>query len=359
MKKLYNTVDKRVLKERIGKSTEPRVTVSFYKYHQIKNPPFFRDYLFANWEELGVLGRTYIASEGINAQVSVLETQFDEFKNHLYAISFLAGVRFNIAVKSDPKAFYKLIVKIRKKIVADGIEDPTFNASNTGIHLKAVEFNELTSRPNTVLIDMRNHYESEVGHFEGALLPDADTFREEIAMVEGMLKGHEEKNIVMYCTGGIRCEKASAYLKHKGFPNVHQLEGGIIKYARDVKAGGLENRFKGVNFVFDERLAERISDDVIARCHQCGDPFDHHTNCANEACHILFIQCDKCKSNFDNCCSQECQQITHLPIEEQRELRRGLKAVRNVFRKGRSKKLLFKTVGEKSMDNLSWKSSES
>lgn len=356
MKKLYNTVDKRVLKERISQSHEPRVTVSFYKYHRINNPSFFRDYLFANWDELGVLGRTYIASEGINAQISVPEARFDEFKNHLFSISFMDSIRLNIAVQSDPKAFYKLIVKLRKKIVADGIEDPSFDASNTGIHLKAEEFNDLTSRPDTVLIDMRNHYESEVGHFEGALLPDADTFREEISLVEDMLKGHENKNIVMYCTGGIRCEKASAYLKHKGFPNVHQLEGGIIKYARDVKARGLENRFKGVNFVFDERLAERISDDVIARCHQCGNPFDHHTNCVNEACHILFIQCDSCKSKYNNCCSEECKTIYSLPLEEQRLLRRGQKPARNVFRKGRSEKLLFKTVGEKSMDNLRWKS---
>lgn len=349
MKKLYNTVDKRVLKERISQSHEPRVTVSFYKYHRINNPSFFRDYLFANWDELGVLGRTYVASEGINAQISVPEARFEAFRDHLYSITFMDGIRLNIAVQSDPKAFYKLIVKLRKKIVADGIEDPSFDASNTGVHLKAEEFNELTSLPDTVLIDMRNHYESEVGHFEGALLPDADTFREEISMVEEMLKGHENKNIVMYCTGGIRCEKASAYLKHKGFPNVHQLEGGIIKYARDVKARGLENRFKGVNFVFDERLAERISEDVIARCHQCGNPFDHHTNCVNEACHILFIQCDACKAKYENCCSEECQHTIHLPLEEQRALRKGKSAARNVFRKGRSEKLLFKTVGEKSL----------
>lgn len=347
MKKLYNTVDRKVLKELVETAPVPRVTVSFYKYHQIKNPSFFRDYLFIHWESLGVLGRTYIAAEGINAQITVPAETFDAFRDHLFSISFLNGIRLNIAVENSDKSFYKLKIKLRKKIVADGIEDPEFDPSNTGEHLSAAEFNRLTSQPDTVLIDMRNHYESEVGHFKNAVLPDADTFREEIAMVEEMLKGKEDKNIVMYCTGGIRCEKASAYLKHKGFPNVHQLEGGIIKYARDVKAAGLENRFQGVNFVFDERLAERISDDVVSCCHQCGSPFDHHTNCANEGCHILFIQCDECKKKYENCCSEECRDVIHLPEEAQKELRKGKTPGRNIFRKGRGEHLLFKANREK------------
>jgi UPF0176 protein len=348
MKKLHNTVDKRVLKQQLTYSKDARVTVSFYKYHQLKNPTFFRDYLFLHWQNFGVLGRTYIAAEGINAQISVPSHAFAAFKDHLYSILFLTHVRLNVAVEDDGKSFYALKIKVRSKIVADGIDDPLFDASNTGIHLKANEFNQLIEQPDTILIDMRNHYESEVGHFEGAILPDADTFREEIHLVEEMLKGKNDKNIVMYCTGGIRCEKASAYLKHKGFPKVHQLEGGIIKYAQDVKTNTLENKFKGVNFVFDERLAERISDDVIAHCHQCGTPFDHHTNCLNLACHILFIQCDACKKKYDNCCSEECQSISHLPEEEQKELRRGKTPGRNIFKKGRSENLVFKTNRYKS-----------
>jgi UPF0176 protein len=341
MKKLHNTVDRRILKEQIQLQVEPRLTVSFYKYHQIADKQTFRDSLFEAWSELRVLGRTYVASEGINAQISVPKASFEVFKKQLYTIPWLDQVRLNIAVQSDDRAFFKLIVKLRNKIVADGIEDPAFDPSNTGVHLDAASFNAITEDPNTVLIDMRNHYESEVGHFQNAILPDVDTFREEISFVENLLQGQEDKNIVMYCTGGIRCEKASAYLKYKGFPNVHQLEGGIIKYARDAKEQGLDNKFKGVNFVFDERLAERISDDVIAVCHQCGNPFDLHTNCANEACHILFIQCDSCKSAMNNCCSPECKEIASLPIEEQRELRKGKIAERNVFKKGRSEKLKF------------------
>ena len=294
-----STIDKRVLKERAKQEREPRTTVSFYKYHPIQDPQTFRDALFEKWESLRVQGRTYVANEGINAQISVPTDLFETFKTSLYAIPFLDGVRLNTAVEEAGNSFFKLSIKIRKKIVADGIDDPTFNPSNTGNHLSAEAFNAITDDPNTILIDMRNHYESEVGHFENAILPDADSFREEIALLPEMLKGKEDRNIVMYCTGGIRCEKTSAFLKHIGFPKVHQLEGGIIKYARDVKSAGLQNKFKGVNFVFDERLAERISDDVIATCHQCGSPFDHHTNCANLACHVLFIQCNACKEKFN------------------------------------------------------------
>lgn len=337
MKKLHNTEDKRILKERIAKSTEPRTTVSFYKYANISDPQQFRDDLFIKWSKLGVLGRTYVASEGINAQISLPTANFDKFKDHLYSISFLDGVRLNTAVEDNGKSFFALRLKVRPKIVADGIDDPNFDPSNTGKYLSAEEFNKKMEEPNTVVVDMRNHYESEVGHFKGALLPDVDTFREEIKVVEDILKNDKDKQVLMYCTGGIRCEKASAYMKHIGFENVYHLEGGIIKYARDIKAAEAENKFRGVNFVFDERMAERISDEVIAKCHQCGNPFDIHTNCANLACHILFIQCDECKTKFDNCCSEECQHIFHLPEEQQKEIRKGKKPERNVFKKGRKK----------------------
>ena len=338
MKKLYNTEDKRILRERMLADTTPRTTVSFYKYHQIEDPQGFRDGLFARWNDLGVLGRTYIASEGINAQISVPTENFEQFVKDLFSIDFLNGIRLNTAV-DEGKSFYALKVKLRNKIVADGIEDPNFDPSNTGKYLTADEWNQQLSDPNTVVVDMRNHYESEVGHFEGAICPDVDTFREELQVVEDILQNDKDKKVLMYCTGGIRCEKASAYMKHKGFENVYHLEGGIIKYARDAKANNLDIKFKGVNFVFDERLAERISDEVIATCHQCGEPFDHHTNCLNLGCHILFIQCDKCKEKYENCCSEECQSITHLSEEEQKELRKKTPVVRNVYKKGRMPKL--------------------
>jgi UPF0176 protein len=156
----------------------------------------------------------------------------------------------------------------------------------------------------------------------------------------------ETKNLVMYCTGGIRCEKASAYYKHQGFKNVFQLEGGIINYAKQIKEEGLESKFIGKNFVFDHRLGERITDDIVSQCHQCGAPCDVHTNCANEGCHLLFIQCDSCKSKMEGCCSTECVDVIHLPEEEQKTIRRGIKNGNMIFKKGKSPVLTFKNNEE-------------
>jgi UPF0176 protein len=194
-----------------------------------------------------------------------------------------------------------------------------------------------------MIIDMRNHYESEVGHFKNAICPDVDTFREELQVAENLMNEHKDKNLIMYCTGGIRCEKASAWMKYKGFKNVFQLDGGIIEYARQVKEQGLENKFIGKNFVFDERLGERITNDIISVCHQCGKPCDDHTNCRNDGCHLLFIQCEACAQQFNNCCSQECKDIIALPAEQQKEIRKGVNKGRQVFKKGRSQNLRFKT----------------
>jgi UPF0176 protein len=291
---------------------------------------------------MGVLGRIYIAAEGINAQISVPENKLDAFRDYLYSINFLNNVRLNIAVQDDGKSFFKLKILIRKKIVADGLDDNAFDVTSTGKHLKAEEFNKLADDPDTIIVDMRNHYESEVGHFKGAICPDVDTFREELQIVEDIMKDQKNKNLVMYCTGGIRCEKASAWMKYKGFKNVFQLEGGIIKYAQDVKASGMENKFIGKNFVFDERLGERITGDIIAVCHQCGQPCDDHTNCRNDGCHLLFIQCKTCAEKFEGCCSDECKDIVKLPIDQQKEIRKGINKGRQVFKKGRSEKLDLK-----------------
>ena len=240
-------------------------------------------------------------------------------------------------------SFLKLKVKVRDKIVADGLNDDTFDVTDIGTHVDAVKFNELIEDETTVLVDMRNHYESEIGHFKNAVTPDVDTFRDSLDLIEDQLKEHKEnKKLVMYCTGGIRCEKASAYYKHKGFKNVYQLEGGIINYARQVNALGLENKFLGKNFVFDQRRAEKISDEIIAQCHQCGVPADIHVNCANEACHLLFIQCDSCKETMEHCCSTQCMEIHRLPYEEQKALRKGQGNSNDIFKKGRADHLPYK-----------------
>lgn len=336
---LHNRIQGRLLKEKIRSSSEKRVTISFYRYHHIDQPETFRNELYLNLEKIGVLGRIYVATEGINAQISVPAEKLDTFRQHLYSIPFLTNVRLNIAVQDDGKSFFKLKILVRKKIVADGLNDTTFDVTDTGRHVNAADFNQLAQDPNTILIDMRNHYESEVGHFKGAICPDVDTFREELQIAEDLMREHRDKNLLMYCTGGIRCEKASAWMKHLGFRNVFQLDGGIIKYAQEVKQLGLENRFIGKNFVFDERLGERITDDIIASCHQCGAACDDHTNCRNDGCHLLFIQCAKCAEKYNGCCSPECSEIIALPEDQQREIRKGINKGRQVFRKGRSEKI--------------------
>ncbi|MEO1484132.1 MAG: rhodanese-related sulfurtransferase [Bacteroidota bacterium] len=340
---LYNTLSAREREKLIEEAGEDRLTISFYQYAHIGNPLIFRNHLFIHWNEIDVLGRIYVAKEGINAQLSVPAKNFDAFKSHLDSVTFLNGVRLNIAIEQDNKSFLKLKVKVRHKIVADGLNDETFDVTNKGIHVGAEQFNALIEDPDTVLVDMRNHYESEIGHFKNAVTPDVDTFRDSLDIIERDLAEHKgDKKLVMYCTGGIRCEKASAYYKHKGFKNVYQLEGGIIEYTRQVKDQQLENKFLGKNFVFDHRRSERISEDVIAHCHQCGEPCDTHVNCANDACHLLFIQCEKCAEKMDNCCSTECQEVIALPYTEQKKLRKGKKASNKIFRKGRSPVLKFK-----------------
>jgi UPF0176 protein len=340
---LYNklsAIERAALIDEAGKD---RLTISLYQYYKIENPQLFRDKLFLEWNALDVLGRIYVSFEGINAQLSVPSENFYALKDQLDSISFLKDIRLNVAVEHDNKSFLKLKVKVRNKIVADGLNDETFDVTAKGVHLNAKEFNEMLANPDTVCVDMRNHYESEIGHFEGAVTPDVDTFRDSLDIIEEDLKDNkEDKNLLMYCTGGIRCEKASAYYKHKGFKNVFQLEGGIIEYTRQVKSEGVENKFIGKNFVFDHRRAERITDDVVSNCHQCGKACDEHTNCANEACHLLFIQCDECSESTENTCSTDCQEVIQLSFEEQKELRKGKGNSNKIFKKGRSEVLKFK-----------------
>ena len=341
--KLYNKYSANENAELIKKAGDKRLTLSFYKYVVIKNPKLFRDYLFLNWQPLDVFGRIYVSFEGINAQLSLPSKKLNEFKSQLDEISFLKNIRLNIAIESDDFSFLKLKIKVKSKIVSDGLNDNLFDITDPGKHLDAKKFNLMLNKEETVCIDMRNHYESEIGHFKNAILPNVDTFKESLHYVEKRYSKYKKnKNIVLYCTGGIRCEKASAFLKHKGYNNVFQLEGGIIEYTNQVKKQGIENKFIGKNFVFDQRKAERISKHIISKCHQCGEKSDSHTNCANEACHLLFIQCERCAKNMKNCCSNECIKIISLSDQERKELRKGKKNSNKIFKKGRSPVLKFK-----------------
>ena len=349
---LHNRVSNKELKERMLAETGPRTTLSFYQYYPIENPQAFRDELWKGLTVLKVFGRIYVANEGINAQISVPQYYFEDLKNYLYSFPWMNGLRLNIAVDDDTclnaitmsdgnvpigkgKSFWVLKIKVRDKIVADGIDDPSFSMEKRGQYLQAKQVNEFLKNPDTLVIDMRNHYEYEVGHFNGAVEIPSDTFREQLPMAVDMIHGNEDKPIIMYCTGGIRCEKASAYMLHKGFKNVFHIEGGIINYVNQVREEGLEQNFTGKNFVFDNRLGERVTVEIIATCHQCNHPADTHTNCANDNCHILFIQCPACAEKYEGCCSNACKEFIHLPIEKQRELRKGKDKGCNTFNKSK------------------------
>ena len=337
MSVLHNRISNKELKEKLYQENFPRTTISFYQYFSIQDPLAFRDELYKSLNMLQVFGRIYVANEGINAQISVPTHLFEDFKTYLYSIKGLEGLRLNIAVNDNGKSFWVLRIKHRSKIVADGIEDPNFSMENKGNYVNAVQMNELLSSPETIVIDMRNHYEYEVGHFVNAIEIPSDTFREQLPMAAEMMKENKDKNIIMYCTGGIRCEKASAYMMHHGFKNVFHLEGGIINYANQIKEIGLESQFKGKNFVFDDRLGEKITEDIISKCHQCGAPCDTHTNCKNDGCHLLFIQCPSCAETYAGCCTQACTDIVHLPEEKQIELRKGIDKGQQIFNKSKQR----------------------
>ena len=335
---LHNKINKEELKIRLMEEDFKRITISFYKYFNIQDPQEFRNKLYQQWDELGCYGRIYIAKEGINAQMSVPELQLEKFLSILDGHQDIYQIPIKYAIEDDGKSFYKLTIKVRPKIVADGLDDGAFDTTNVGQHLSAMEFHEGVSNPDNLVIDMRNHYESEIGHFENAITPDVDTFKEEIDFVIENFNDKKEQKILLYCTGGIRCEKASAYLRHHGFKDVNQLYGGVIEYAQQIKNAGIKSKFIGSNFVFDERLSENINGQIISHCHQCGTTSDRHTNCANKACHLLFIQCEKCAETYHGSCSADCKEVVMLPEDVQKEIRKGgvhRNANKRAFNKGR------------------------
>ncbi|HHZ65185.1 MAG TPA: rhodanese-related sulfurtransferase [Flavobacteriales bacterium] len=333
---LYNKYDKKLLKERLQHETFVRVTFSFYRYVKIDQPEELRDELYTQWCRLNAFGRVYLANEGINAQMSIPKGNYEELLQELNEREGFENIDMKIAVEDEGKSFYKLKIKVREKILADGLNDSSFDVTQVGAHLTAAQFNAAMKSDNTVVVDFRNHYESEIGHFKEAFLPDADTFSQAIPIVMRELSGKEENKILLYCTGGIRCEKASAYLKHKGFVDVNQLKGGIISYADQVKKEKLKSNYIGKNFVFDERLGERITPEIISACHQCGEPCDEHTNCKNDDCHLLFIQCNACGEEYGGCCTSACKEIAGLPLAQQQELRKGPKSEKPlIYAKGR------------------------
>lgn len=342
MRVLRNQKNKEQCLRDIAQEDFSRRTVSFYKYVRIADAQEVRDALFVSLQALGCKGRVYVAQEGINAQMNVPEPQWDAFNAFIQSIPEFAGMPYKIAREETAQvSFWKLTIKVKDKIVADGIDDATFDPSDTGKYMTAVEVNAAVENPDVLVVDMRNRYEAEVGHFTGAHIMQVDTFREQLSAVKKELGTQKERQVLMYCTGGIRCEKASAWFKHQGFSDVSHIKGGIIDYDRQVKEQNIENKFKGKNFVFDARLGERISDDIVATCHLCDDVrADDHYNCKNVACHVLFIACQSCLDTKKGYCTYSCMFYDQIPEFLKKRITRIKNAYRRkkyqpVFRKGR------------------------
>ena len=317
-KYLYNQKNKSDLLKDLKNEQFQRMTCSFYKYVHLKNIESLRDELFLCWDKMNILGRIYLSKEGINAQISIPNDILNKFKQHLNSYTYLKDMQFKPAIQ-DGISFLKLVIKIKSEIVAYKVSQNEYNMDIVGKHLDYKEFNTSIDR-GAIAVDMRNYYETEIGKFENAIIPDVDRSQDLLPEVKKLLQNNKDDKILLYCTGGIRCEKASSYLIKNGFKNVNQLKGGIIQYAHDIKKNNIQSKFIGKNFVFDKRMGEKITEDVIGCCHQCRKKSDVHQNCNNQACHILFIQCEECYKKYDGCCSNKCKKFNLLPRDKQKTL---------------------------------------
>lgn len=330
MKKLVNHLSREEALQKIAAEPYERQTVSFYRYVILENPEKTRDELFKIWSEFGVLGRVYLSGEGINAQISVPKPNLVAFRNHIDSTEEFINVPFKYAIEEPATSFWKLTIKVRKQIVADNLPSGTYDITNVGTHLNAEEFNREMEN-GAIVVDMRNKYESDIGHFENAVTTATQRFSDELQEVVEKLADKKDQKVLLYCTGGIRCEKASAFLKHEGFQDVNQLYGGIINYKHEIEEKGLPSKFIGKNFVFDGRMAEAVTNEVIGKCYNCHAASDSYDNCKNDMCHALFIQCASCKEKLHGACSLECAKIAALPLEEKKKLRKGQKATFKVL----------------------------
>ncbi|WP_343182384.1 rhodanese-related sulfurtransferase [Buchnera aphidicola] len=307
MKLLHNIYSKKQLKIDMLHDSRSRYTLSFYKYCDINDPITLRNKMYIIFLKLEIFGRIYISKEGVNAQISVLKENINQFK---ICLSNLDNIFYNIHINQSldiRKSFWMLQIKIRKKIISDGLKDKNIDFNNVGNYLKISDVNNILKKKDTICVDMRNEYEYVIGHFINAIKIPGETFRSQLRIIVDFLKKYKKRNIVMYCTGGIRCEKATAWLKHNGFNKVYQIHGGILNYLYESRKNNFEIKFQGKMFVFDNRIAERISNDILSICYNCGIPCDDYINCKNDFCHKLFIQCTLCSKKYSYFCSSQCK----------------------------------------------------
>ncbi|QJC30779.1 rhodanese-related sulfurtransferase [Enterobacteriaceae endosymbiont of Macroplea appendiculata] len=308
---LHNRISRIQLKKTFLKNSHKRIIVSFYKYHKLENVLQIRRQLYILLYSFKVLGRIYISEEGINAQISLPHYYYTVIKFFIKKIhEIFIDIYWNIAIDNTKHAFFMLKIIYKKNILNDGLSCFNFLKFNTtGIYLNAKQLNlMLEDHNNVVLVDIRNFYEYKIGHFINAIIfQQAKTFQHQMLYLLDNIQPYRDKKIILYCTGGIRCEKATSWLLFNNIKNVYQVEGGIIKYVKEVRKFHLPMKFIGTNFVFDNRMGEQITRDIISNCYQCKTPYNIFTNCKNDSCHLLFLQCPTCKKHYKNCCSIHCK----------------------------------------------------
>ncbi|TDB66984.1 oxygen-dependent tRNA uridine(34) hydroxylase TrhO [Arundinibacter roseus] len=274
----------------------------YYVYVPIENPEEYRDEHHLFCIEHNLLGRIIVSPEGLNGTVSGLAADCQAYMDYLHADPRFKKTAFKID-ESEGHTFKKLHVRVKDEIVNSDL--PVNPIVRTGKHLEPADFKQLLNDPDVVLVDMRSNYEHSLGKFKGAITFDMENLRELPAHVQE-IEHLKDRKIVTYCTGGIKCEKASAYLLEKGFENVYQLHGGIIRYG--IEEGG-EN-FDGKCYVFDNRIAvevNKVNPEIISSCHVCGTPSDRMVNCANAACNIHVPICENCGVTLEGACSDACK----------------------------------------------------
>lgn len=329
-----------------------RQYLSLYNYTPLEQAylPKLRQMLLKDWSALDVLGRIYISLEGINAQLTVPATNISAFARSAPSLFRHENLNFGQLIKREDvlKPFDKLDIRMREQIVRDGLEIGALDLQNSGHALPASEWHtrlqqrNASSDSSTLVLDVRNFYEHEIGRFDGATRIMVDTFRDTFDAVDEILENHKAEHdgrppseVMMYCTGGIRCEKVGAYLRqHKDISNVQKLKGGIVSYMKFLKDHEVhDSLFKGKNFVFDQRCVttqgspdEEVTPDVLGACFQCGEPCHQYTNCSNLMCHGLVLQCSACAEQFLGACSQRCKdevvKMETMTPKEQREHRK-------------------------------------
>ena len=275
----------------------------YYCYTKIEDPEAFRYEHHLYCIKHNLKGRIIIASEGINGTISGHKADCDQYMKDLHSDSRFAKTEFKIE-PYEGHAFQKLNVRVKDEIVHSGLThiDPN---RKTGQYLEPNEFKQLKDEDDVVIVDVRSNYEHNVGRFKNALSFDIDNFRDFPDKVDE-LEEYKDKKVITYCTGGIKCEKASAYLLEKGFKNVYQLHGGIIKYG--LEEGGED--FDGKCYVFDNRVVadvNKVNPTVISKCHICETDCDRMVNCANPKCNKHVPICEKCADEMEGACSEACK----------------------------------------------------